>query len=88
MTTHAHINECHILGFSSVSCHRGFFLFAFCDRRKVLETLIMNETGNKIYNRKCHRNLHKVKDMFDISNLRKEDSELVTLGDSSWDVMI
>lgn len=48
----------------------------------------MNETGNKIYNRKCHRNLHKVKDMFDISNLREEDSELVTLGDSSWDVMI
>ena len=44
----------------------------------------MNETRNKICNRKCDRNPHKVIDMFDIRELREEDNELVTLGDSSW----
>lgn len=33
---------------------------------------------------KYDRNLHIVIDMFDISELRKEENELVTLGDSPW----
>lgn len=44
----------------------------------------MNKRRNKICNRKSDRKLHKVTDMFDIRELRIEENELVTLGDSSW----
>lgn len=45
----------------------------------------MNKRRYKICNRESDRNLHKVTDMFDISELRIEENESVPLGDSSWD---
>lgn len=44
----------------------------------------MNKRGNKICSRKNDRNMHKVTDMFDITELRTEENELVPLVDSSW----